>query len=183
MTIPLLCPYQHLISSYIVHVYQTWLSQDLGIIDWPKQTHIHICKHFISIYNCLGYNDVSTYLEIIIIPCKSLYWPCNSNVDPINEYLNTKLSTPPFIIIYNFAPTEQWNKNVYTTWTTWQPLKAPRNDKFTNGKQLTINQKVGTLFNLVNCTSYSYSNRNSFTIFCVLLNNQWLHFLKQLKIK
>ncbi len=97
----MLYPYQHLISSYIVHVYQTWLFQDSGITDWPKQTHIHICKHFVSIYNCLGYNDVSTCLEIIIITCKSLYWPCNSNVDPINEYLNTKLSTPPFEPLHN----------------------------------------------------------------------------------
>ncbi len=101
MKIPLLCPYQHLISSYIVHVYQTQLSQDLGIVDWPKQAHIHICKHFISIYNCLGYNDVSTCLEIIIITSKSLYWRCNSNVDPTNEYLNIKLSTPPFEPLHN----------------------------------------------------------------------------------
>jgi hypothetical protein len=61
-----------------------------------------------------------------------------------------------------------------------QPLKAPRNDKFTNGKQLTINRKVGTLFNLVNCTRYSYSNRNSLQYFvsCLIINgfafsNNW----------
>lgn len=102
MKIPLLCPYQHLISSFILCMFikHNFLKIWESLID-PRKTHIHICKHFISIYNCLGYNDVSTCLEIIIITCKSLHWPCNSNVDPINEYLNTKLSTPPFEPLHN----------------------------------------------------------------------------------
>ncbi len=70
----------------------------------PTYTFVNILFQSIIAWVIMMY---SFCFEKIILTCKSLCWPCNSNVDPINEYLNTKLSTPPFITNYTFASIEQ----------------------------------------------------------------------------